>query len=565
MQKELNAIICSLNSQYVHSSLAPWCLMAGIEEYCHDGICAEVIEGTINESPQKVLNRILSRRPMVVGFCCYIWNITAVFNLVQMLKEELCDCVIVLGGPEVSYNAGEILINAPLVDYVISGEGEKPFAELVRAIHRGTEVEGISGLCYRKDHEIVIAQPNTPCEIPPSSYTEQYFAALNGRIAYLETSRGCPYSCAFCLSGRCGGVRYYNLERVKNEILLLANSKTQTIKLVDRTFNAYRSRANELFRFIIEHYGKEIPQGICFHFEIAGDLLDAETIKLLAVAPVGSMQFEIGLQSFNPKTLAKINRKTNVEKLKNNILALLANGNAHIHIDLIAGLPYEDIESFIDSFNIAFALNPHMLQLGFLKLLHGAPMRENPEQFPCEYNKRPPYEVIETPWISGEDLIQLHHVEHALNLFYNRGRFRRTLTYLLGQIENTPFSLFSEFGTFLSQKGQEQKSLDDFTALVLSYFAGQSGIEKTILRDCMVCDRLATNASGKIPKALQIQDPGLKAAIKALEREDGRKKAVKRGYALLYGENCLVYADYENKNPVTGEYLLKKYPFDMQQ
>ena len=565
MEKELNAIICALNSQYIHSSLAPWCLLAEVTKCCHDGICAEVVEGTINEAPRKVLDRILSRRPMVVGFCCYIWNITAVLGLVQVVKEALSDCVIVLGGPEVSYNAGEVLLKAPLVDYVISGEGEKPFAELLRAIHSGTAVEGIPGLCYRKGRETVIAEPHTPCEVPSSPYTEQYFAALNGRIAYLETSRGCPYTCAFCLSGRCGGVRHYDLERAKQEMLLLANSGTNTIKLVDRTFNADRRRANALFRFIIERYGKEIPQGICFHFEIAGDLLDAETIELLKTAPVGSMQFEIGLQSFNPKTLSEINRKTDLERLKQNISALLANGNAHIHIDLIAGLPHEDIGSFMDSFNTAFALKPHMLQLGFLKLLHGSPMRDNPEQFPCEYDQMAPYEVIKTPWISREELEQLHHTAHALDQLYNRGRFHRTLSYLFSRIEKSPFTLFSEFGAFLSQTGPAQKSLDDLTALVFSYFSGQSSIEQILLRDCMVCDRLATNASGKIPKALQIKDPRLKAAIKALERENACRKAIKRGYALLYGENCLVYADYEEKNPVTGEYSLNKYHFDIKQ
>jgi len=503
--------------------------LAGAQEYCHDGICAEVVEGTINEERKKILERILSCKPDVVGFCCYIWNITVVCDLVKMMKEELADCIIVLGGPEVSYNAREVLRNLPLVDYVISGEGERPMAELLNAIVSGSELEDIPGICYRKGEGIIISEPYTPCEIPPSPYTRQYFDALNGRIAYLETSRGCPYSCAFCLSGRCGGVRYYDLERAKQEILLLANSGTQTIKLVDRTFNANRRRANELFRFIIEGYGKKIPQGICFHFEIAGDLLDKETIELLATAPVGSIQFEIGLQSFNGKTLAAVNRKTNLEKLKQNISQLVANGNVHIHIDLIAGLPHENIVSFMDSFNTAFVLRPHMLQLGFLKLLHGSPMREEPGQYPCEYTTKAPYEVIKTPWISREELELLHYSEHALGQLYNRGRFRRTLTYLLNHMEKSPFELFRDVGVFLGQTGEAPKSLDDFTALVFSYFVSQSGVEQTALRDCMVCDRLATNASGKLPKALQIQDPRLKIAIKALEKQNERRKAIKRG------------------------------------
>ena len=559
MEEKLNAVICSLNSQYIHSSLAPWCLFSGIEEYCRGEISAMVVEGTINEDPQRVLEQILSYHPMVVGFCCYIWNITAVLGLANRIKEELTDCVIVLGGPEVSYNAQEILRNSNFVDYVISGEGEKPFAKLLTALRCDSGVEGIEGLCYRKGERFIVSEPYTPCEIPTSPYTEAYFAALNGRIAYLETSRGCPFSCAFCLSGRCGGVRSYSLERAKQEILLLANSGTQTIKLVDRTFNADRKRAKEIFGFIIQQYGTEIPCGVCFHFEIAGDLLDEETLHLLATAPIGSMQFEIGLQSFNPKTLAQINRKTNIEQLKKNIAALLANGNAHVHIDLIAGLPQEDFESFQESFNIAYTLKPHMLQLGFLKLLHGAPMREEPDLFPCVYDPKPPYMVKKTPWLSEQDLKLLQDTEHALDRLYNRGRFRRTLSYLLDHCKKSPFALFSEFGVFLAQTEQEHQSLDDFTALVFFYFADLIGVEKKELRDYMVCDRLATNASGKLPKVLRVEDPRLKKAIKTLEWKQGRKKGVKRGYALLYSRDCLVYADYNHKNPVTGEYALNEF------
>lgn len=564
MKERLNAVICSLNSQYIHSSLAPWCLLAGIEQFCHEGICAKVVEGTVNEEPRKVLERIASYRPTVLGFCCYIWNITTVIALVNMVKEKLPNCMIFLGGPEVSYNAGEILKDIPLVDYVISGEGEEPVAKLLDAMASQSEIAGIEGLCYRRGEEIVVADPHTPCEIPPSPYTKSYFDALKGRIAYLETSRGCPFSCAFCLSGRCGGVRHYDLERAKHEMLLLANSGTQTIKLVDRTFNANSRRAKELFAFITEYYGADIPEGVCFHFEIAGDLLDEESIALIAKAPSGSMQFEIGLQSFNAQTLADINRKTNVNKLKKNIAALLKNGNTHIHIDLIAGLPQEDLNSFQESFNTAFALAPHMLQMGFLKLLHGAPMREESEQFPCDYDPNPPYVIIKTPWLSEEDVELLHQTEHALDRLYNRGRFHRTLAYLLSHMQKTPFELFCAFGEFLAKTEEVQKSLDDFTALVFSYFGSQTGVEKTALRDCMVCDRLATNSSGRLPKALRVEDPMLKASIKKLEQIDGRKKAVKRGYALLYGESALVYVDYLDKNLVTGEYALHTYPVNLE-
>ena len=555
---KINAVICCLNSKYIHSSLAPWCLLAGVEEHCNETICAQVVEGTINEAMEEVLGRIISLQPAVVGFCCYIWNITAVFELVQLVKEKLPHCVIVLGGPEVSYHAGEVLQRAPLVSYVISGEGELPFAMLLSALAEGLAVESIPGLCYRKGGSIVISKPYTPCEMPQSPYSKGYLEALRGRIAYLESSRGCPYSCAFCLSGRCGGVRYYDLERTKEEILLLANSGAKTIKLVDRTFNANQKRAKALFSFFICHYGSQIPEGVCFHFEIAGDLLDEETLSLLKDAPIGSMQFEIGLQSFHEESLRAIRRKTNVEKLKENIKALISLGNAHIHIDLIAGLPYEDYKTFQQSFHEAYALSPHMLQLGFLKLLHGAPMREEAQSFPCTYQSEPPYTVINTPWLTEEELWLLHQTEHALDRLYNRGRFRRTLQYLLSCLDMTPFQLYCQFGCMLAKTKEEQSSLDALTALVYSYFSSQPGVDQTKLRDLMVCDRLATNASGKLPAILRIEDPKLKEAVKRFEQTHGRTKGVKRGYALLYSEGCFVYVEYREKNPVTGEYALQK-------
>ena len=480
----------------------------------------------------------------------------------RLVKEQLPNIVIILGGPEVSYRAEEVLSNMELVNYVISGEGEEPFALLLNAIQKREEPKNISGVCYRKGEQLVISQPCTPVKNPPSPYTQAYLDALKGRIAYLETSRGCPYSCAFCLSGRCGNARFFDLERAKRELLLLANSGAQTVKLVDRTFNANRKRANELFCFIIEHYGKEIPKGVCFHFELAGDILDSQTISMLAAAPHGAMQFEIGLQSFNPKTLAAINRKTDVERLKNNISRLVSNANIHIHIDLIAGLPYEDFKSFRQSFNIAYALKPNMLQLGFLKLLYGAPMRENPEEFPCEYSKQSPYEVISTPWISSQELLNLHCIEDALERLFNSGRFPRTLRYLLEFGEQLPFDLFYQFGLFSAKNGTANISLDAYTALAFDYFKTQKGIDKEVLRDIMVCDwALQVILPEKLPPVLRICDSTLKKAVNLLElKEETRsQKGIKRGVALLYTENCAVYADYINKNPITGEYPLHKF------
>ncbi len=548
MDKKLNAVICVLNSQYIHSSLAPWCLLAGVEKYCEEGVCAEVVEGTINENPSAVLKRILELRPQVVGFSCYIWNIDAVRNLVKLLISELPDTVIILGGPEVSYNAGDILNSEPLARYVISGEGEKPFALLLNAILRGDNVDGIPGLSFRSVDGVVEAEPFVSEIDPPSPYSDKYFDALKGRIAYLETSRGCPFSCTFCLSGY-GKVRYFDIQRAKRELLMLGRSGAQTIKLVDRTFNANRLRAAELFRFIIDNYDSSIPKGVCFHFEIAGDLLDEDTLSLLESAPPGLMQFEIGIQSFNEETLAAINRRTDIERLKSNIRRLVEMRNFHVHIDLIAGLPYEGLDSFMDGFNMAYSLGADMLQLGFLKLLNGSPMQKERSENSASFSENAPYEVRETPWISSEELALLHQTEDALERLYNSGRFRRTLSYLLGSTGCTPFELLSGFGEHLN-KSTVGMSLDEYISEVFGYFSTMHGVDRIELRDAMVCDYLATNSSGKLPRALRVEDPEL-GRIKRILGPGGR-----RGIAVLYSEPCAVYADYGEKDPVTGEFLL---------
>lgn len=565
----MKTVICMLNSKYIHSSLAPWYLLAGIEAYGGGGVSAEVVEGTINEDVAGVAERIIEKNPAAVGFCCYIWNIGFVRKLLPVIKNTLPDAVIVLGGPEVSYNAADVLRDEPLADYILSGEGEQPFALLMGALRSGGDVADVPGLCYRRDGIPVAAPPYCSSEDPPNPYTEAYFKALNGRIAYLETSRGCPFSCAFCLSGRQqpafgagGAVRFFDLERTRRDILLLAASGTRTVKLVDRTFNAARGRAQVLFRFIIENYGKAIPQGVRFHFEIAGDLLDDETLALLKTAPKGALQFEIGLQSFNPKALEAVSRRTDISLLKSNIEKLVALGNLHIHIDLIAGLPYENFESFAGSFNTAYALSPHMLQLGFLKLLHGSAMREKPDAFPCGFSHDPPYEVTETPWLSAPELRRLHEAEDALERLYNSGRFRRTLAYILERTGLAPFDLFLQAGGFLAGHSARRISLDNFTALMLELFGAMNGVDKAALRDHMVCDRLASISGGKLPEILKIPDARLKTMMTAVNTapETRLKKGVQRGFALLYAEAAAVYADYTEKDPVTGEYALNIIP-----
>ncbi len=554
----MKVVFCSLNSQYIHSSLAPWCLLAGLRAFGEGAVDGTVVEGTVNEPLAAVVERVLACRPDAVGLSCYIWNIAQMRQLAAAIKAERPDCFVFAGGPEVSYCAEAVLQETPALDAVVCGEGERPVAALLTALSKGETLADLPGVCYRTATDIVTAEPFVTGEEPPSPYVPEYFEALNGRIAYLETSRGCPFSCAFCLSGRCGGVRFYPLERVKRELLLLANSGTQTVKLVDRTFNADRRRAKEIFSFLIEEYGKGIPKTVCFHFEIGGDLLDEDTIVLLSEAPAGLFQMEIGLQSFHEPTLAAIRRKTDTARLTDTIRKLVSAGNIHIHIDLIAGLPGEDLATFAAGVNTAVALQPHMLQLGFLKLLHGAAMRENPADFPCEYRREPPYEVTKTPWLSEQDLALLHGVEDALDRLYNSGRFRRTLRYLTAELSYTPYEVFSQLAEELG-RCPAKLSLDEYTEKLYRCLSRWEGVEAARLRDEMVRDRLSANPGGLLPAVLQYQPEQVKR-LKRLADSDprfARPAGVRRGAACLEGGDVLVYADQTCRHPVTGLYELR--------
>ncbi len=555
----MKTVFCSLNSQYIHSSLAPWCLLAGVRRFCDSNVDAVVVEGTVNEPMADVLKRIAAFHPHVVGFSCYIWNITQVGQLAALVKEHLPDTFVFFGGPEVSYCAEQVLKERSEADAVVAGEGEYPVACLLTALSKGDSLGGLPGVCYREGKQVIAVDPYITEEEPPSPYLPEYFDALNGRIAYLETSRGCPYSCAFCLSGRCGGVRFYPMERVRRELLLLANSGTQTVKLVDRTFNANRARAREIFCFLMDGRGKAFPEDVCFHFEMAGDLLDEETITLLSEAPPGLFQMEIGLQSFHEPTLCAVNRKTDTRRLTDNIRKLLANGNIHVHIDLIAGLPREDLATFIEGFNRALSLRPHMLQLGFLKLLHGADMREDPRRYPCGYSDRPPYEVMETPWMTTEDLCLLHGVEDALDRLYNSGRFRRTLTYLTVATGQTAFDILRELAAYCEKRDMTRISLDAYTELLFSCFSCREGVVAERLRDVMISDRLSANPSGQLPVCLR-QLPEMTKKLKKLAETDSRfarSVGVQRGAACLSDGHTLAYADHTRRNPVTGGYTLR--------
>ena len=545
---KFKALICTLNSKYIHSSLAPWCLYTACKKVLSDDIDVKVTEGTINEKEEDVLNRIIEEKPDFVGFSCYIWNIEKTLAIARKLKEE--GITVALGGPEVSYRQRDILERYSFVDYVLSGEGEAIFPELLKAVSSGS-VPDINGVCQRKDGKFIISEGETIDFVGTASpYCKEYFEALGNRIAYIESSRGCPFSCAFCLSGRCGKVRFLPLDRVKSEMITLSDMGAKTIKFVDRTFNCNPKRAADILSFIKDEYGKKIKCDVCFHFEIAADILTEELFEIISDLPLGAVQFEVGIQSFNEETLSKINRKTNANVVESNVKRLLSYGNCHVHIDLIAGLPLEDYSSFVAGFNRAYGIGANMLQLGFLKILYGSPMAEDKDSYPCLYSSVPPYEVTSTPWISEDELGNLRVCENELERLYNSGRFPRTLRYLCEKMP--PYDLFFGFGEYLKIKGEKGSiPLDKYVCLAYEYFSAIRGVDKIKLRDLMILDRISTNNSDVIPSCLKVKDDRLKK----LRRLVGKHCTV----AILYSENVAVYCDYdEDKNPVTGQWEINK-------
>ena len=537
----MKSVLVSINSKYVHSSLAVWYLKSAVKSCEHKII---VLESTIKEDTQIIYSKILAQEPELVAFSTYIWNVEKVKTLAKLIKSNNPNITIVLGGPEVSYNCEEVLSQNDYIDYILSGEGEEiiePFLDCIKNKTSPLHIQGVNS----KDNS---SQPFISDKEPKSPYTEEYLRILNGRISYIETSRGCPFSCSYCLSGRLCNVRFFNLDNVKKNIDLLSSSGTQTIKFVDRTFNCHIERACDIIEYIISK--NPCFKGICYHFEMAGDLFSGRLIELLASAPAGLIQIEVGVQSFNEETLSAVGRKTNISKITQNLTKILAKRNIHIHMDLIAGLPKENFESFRESFNKLFALRPDMLQLGFLKLLHGSPMES---QNVGTFSITPPYQIIENDYLTSKDLEKLSCVEEALERLYNSGRFKFLIEKVLAKY-NYPFDLFFEFGqAFNLSYGLK---LEDLCEFVLKHFTKY--IEKNKLLDIMKEQWLMINSSGKFPKCLDEHNMG--SVLKELDKDKStkRKKAVRRAACVLQTTNEIIWVDYENKDIVTGEFVVNR-------
>ena len=547
----MKIVLCSINSKYIHSSLGVWYLYAAAKKI-NTPHTVTVVESTINNHVEDIVAMVNREKPDVVGFSTYIWNVEYVHKIAATLKLINPDLKIMLGGPEASFDADSLLQNS-YVDWVVKGEGESAFMQMLSEDFTTPAKTVVTGPC---------------CEyINP--YTDEYMAALKGRIVYLETSRGCPFSCGFCLSGRDENVRFFDMEESKRNIIKLANSGTKTVKFVDRTFNCNDKRALEIFQFITEERAKgTIPQDVIFHCEVETDLFTQSTLDYLKTVPSGLFQFEAGLQSFNVETLKAVNRRTNMEKLVHNLKEIVSGGNIHLHIDLIAGLPYENFESFAKSFNQAYEINANVIQLGFLKLLKGSTLEKEKEKYNYRSWNYAPYQVVSCDSISYTDLLELKKCEDAVERLLNSGKFPFTVPYLINSTGLAPFDFFYEFGSFIFDSDVKSPSLEKYAALLYEYFTEKYGVDKSILRDIMVKDRIVTDNTGRLFSFTHIPDTKFKTITTALRQqyvnifENQREKAAKGkiGFAILYSDNTVILADYTENDPVTARYDYKIVP-----
>lgn len=557
-------LLVAINSKYIHSNLAVLCLKTAAMPYS-DNI--SIAEYSINNRMEDILRGIYEEKPDFIGFSCYIWNISLVKELLCELNKILPNVPVWLGGPEVTYCATEYVKTYPNVAGVIKGEGEKVFKQLVASYMENhiDDITKLPGVVMFNNGEMtdnVCPAPVDMNEINIIYDTEM----LKNKIIYYESSRGCPFSCSYCLSSVDKKLRFRDFENVKKDLDHFIEHGVKQVKFVDRTFNCRKSHAMDIWRFI-----KEKDRGITnFHFEIAADLLDAEEIELLNSMRPGLVQLEIGVQSTNPDTIEAIHRKMNLEKLAHNIREIQKAGNIHIHLDLIAGLPYEDFVSFSKSFNDIYNMHPDQLQLGFLKLLHGSLMREEKDRYGIVSIDKPPYEVLFTKWLSYDEVLKLKLIENVVEMFYNSAMADAGIKYLEKYFSDA-FTMYFELGILYDQK-YPSGSLPSRNAkyeLLYEFAANYLGEnELLILTQLLKYDMLTVDNLKSLPKFIDA-DYEKAAMARSLIPERKLTKAehveifdidvlefVKSG-KIVYGEFPL-YFNYLQKDALTNKAFIKE-------
>lgn len=442
----MKLVLAAMNAKYIHTNLAVRYLDQMAKNHSIDGV--SFVEYTINQHLPQLLRELFLLKADYLIFSCYLWNISQVLELCQDLKKIAPKTCLILAGPEVSYHGTDLLKEHPFLDMILCGEGEPAWLPFLNACQKTIPFSQVPGLALRTPHGIV-QTPSAPAfDLSDLPFPYDDLDALENRILYFEASRGCPFQCSYCLSSHEEKVRFMPLPQLFLAMDRFLSHRVKQVKFVDRTFNCNKPYAMTLWKYLAEH-----DNGITnFHFEIAGDLLDTDMLSFLSTVRKGLFQFEVGVQSTNPLTLAGITRKTHLKKLFANCRAINERGNLHLHLDLIAGLPFDTLQTFARSFNEVFALRPQQLQLGFLKLLKGSKIRGQAPDMQISYSERPPYEVLCTQWLPFSDMLILKEVEEMVDTFYNSGRFANILEAILPKFPSA-FAFFCGLGAYYTKHG----------------------------------------------------------------------------------------------------------------
>lgn len=540
----MKILLVACNAKYIHSNLAVYDLQAYASDYADHIVLKEY---TINQQKDDIMRDIYLEHPDVVCVSCYIWNLSFVKELMADLIKILPGADFWVGGPEVSYDAEKFLTENSEFKGVMVGEGEETFKELAGYYveKNPQDLKDMTGICYRDGDQIIHNGWRQIMDLSSIPFIYKDLSEFKNRIIYYESSRGCPFSCSYCLSSIDKKLRFRDTETVKKELQFFIDNKVPQVKFVDRTFNCKHDHAMAIWKYINEH-----DNGVTnFHFEISADLLREEELQEMSTMRPGLIQLEIGVQSTNPDTIKAIHRTMDFEKLKGIVDRIHSFGNIHQHLDLIAGLPYEDYDSFRHSFNDVYALKPQQLQLGFLKVLKGSHMMEMCREYGIVYKTQEPYEVLSTKWLDYDHVLKLKTVENMVEVYYNSGQFQNTLEYLENFFPDA-FSIYERLGSFYMEKGYGDVSHTRMRRyeILLEFLEDVPEISMDQVKDQMVYDLyLRENLKSR---------PGFARDQKPFERQiwDFRKreKVAKNAHVEVFADGTVLLFDYADRNPLTN-------------
>ncbi|HBH3656309.1 TPA: B12-binding domain-containing radical SAM protein [Clostridioides difficile] len=494
----MKILLTTLNSKFIHTNLA----IRYLKEFVRDLIEVSMKEYTINNDLDYILKDIYKNEYDIILFSTYIWNVGDIVKLCDNLKKIRPNTKIALGGPEVSYDSYEAMKKYDFVDYILYGEGELIFRDLVLHLQGKMEINDINGLVYRQGNEIIV---NKPMELLqnldeiPSPYENLNPKEYENRIVYYESSRGCPFNCQYCLSSTIPGLRYFSLDRIKSDLKALIDARVSQIKFIDRTFNANRKVAMEIMDFLMKNDNGYTT----YHFEVTAYLIDDKMLEFLADCKEGLFQFEIGVQSTNEKTLDAVGRRDDFKKLSHVVQTVASYRNIHQHLDLIAGLPYEDYKSFENSFNDVFNLGIEHLQLGFLKMIKGTGMRKVADEHGFKYKDYAPYEFLYNNYISYEETLKLKDIEDILERYYNSKNFVLSMRYIIGRFyKQSPFKFFEVFAKYFDENGYFDlaQGKNQLYKILMDFYNEKINIDNDVFNDILKYDYISLGKTSNMPQ-----------------------------------------------------------------